>query len=114
LFDVPEVDFVGLQLGPGRQDLVAQPPPANFFDLGGEITNFADTAAIIAELDLVITSCTATLHLAGALGAPVWAVIPFAPHFVWQLDRQDSPWYPTLRLYRQERAGHDWTSPISR
>jgi len=114
LFEVPGVDFVGLQLGPGRQDLAIYPPPANFLDLGGEIANFADTAAIIAGLDLVITSCTAPLHLAGALGAPVWAVIPFAPHFVWQLGRKDCPWYPTLRLYRQERAGHDWTNPIGR
>ena len=68
----------------------------------------------MAGLDLVITSCTAPLHLAGALGTPVWAVIPFAPHFVWQLECQDSPWYPTLRLYRQEHAGHDWTTTVAR
>jgi len=114
LFDVPDVQFVGLQLGAGRQDLIAYPPPANFLDLGGEITNFAETAAIMAGLDLVISSCTAPLHLAGALGVPVWGVIPFAPHFVWQLGRSDSPWYPSLRLYRQERAGQDWKSTMDR
>ena len=114
LFDVPDVQFVGLQLGAGRQDLIAYPTPANFLDLGGEITNFAETAAIMAGLDLVISSCTAPLHLAGALGVPVWGVIPFAPHFVWQLGRSDSPWYPSLRLYRQERAGQDWKSTMDR
>jgi hypothetical protein len=112
LFDVPDVQFIGLQLGAGRQDLIAYPPPANFLDLGGEITNFAETAAIMAGLDLVISSCTAPLHLAGALGVPVWGVIPFAPHFVWQLGRSDSPWYPSMRLYRQERAGQDWRSTM--
>jgi Tfp pilus assembly protein PilF len=112
LFEVPKVEFVGLQVGPGRQDLAAHTLPSNFLDLGGEITNFADTAAIMANLDLVISSCTAPLHLAGALGVPVWGLIPFAPHFVWQLERSDSPWYPSLRLYRQERAGQDWKNTM--
>jgi hypothetical protein len=114
LFEIPDVHFIGLQLGAGRQDLVAHPPPANFIDLGGEITNFADTAAIMASLDLVISSCTAPLHLAGAMGVPVWGVIPFAPHFIWQLERLDNPWYPTLRLYRQEKGGQDWKTTIDR
>jgi tetratricopeptide (TPR) repeat protein len=114
LFEVPDVQFIGLQLGAGRQDLIAHPPPPNFLDLGPEITNFADTAAIVAGLDLVISSCTAPLHLAGALGVPVWGVIPFAPHFVWQLECVDSPWYPTLRLYRQEQPGRDWGTTIDR
>ncbi len=114
LFEVPNVQFVGLQLGSGRQDLIAHPPPPNFLDLGPEIASFADTAAIMAGLDLVISSCTAPLHLAGALGVPVWGIIPFAPHFVWQLQRTDSPWYPSLRLYRQERPGQDWSTPMQR
>ena len=114
LFEVPGVQFVGLQLGAGRQDLAAHPPPTNFLDLGGEITDFADTAAIMAGLDLVISSCTAPLHLAGALGVPVWGVIPFAPHFIWQLERSDNAWYPTLHLYRQERAGRDWKPTMGR
>jgi len=114
LFEVPDVQFVGLQLGAGRQDLTAHPPPTNFLDLGRDITNFADTAAIMAGLDLVISSCTAPLHLAGAMGVPVWGVIPFAPHFVWQLKSLNNPWYPTLRLYRQEKAGRDWKTTMDR
>lgn len=114
LFATPNVDFVSLQLGAGRQDIAATPLPPNVLDLGDEIADFADTAAIMAGLDLVITSCTAPLHLAGALGVPTWAVIPFAPHFFWLLDRADSPWYPTLRLYRQDRPGHDWSRTIGR
>jgi len=114
LFAVEGVDFISLQLGAGRADIAANPLPPNVLDLGPEITDFDDTAAIMASLDLVITSCTAPLHLAGALGIPVWALIPFAPHCFWMLDRTDSPWYPTLRLFRQEQAGHDWSGPTGR
>ena len=114
LFDVPGVDFVALQKGPGREDLQNHPLPANVLDLGEEIADFSDTAAIMAGLDLVITSCTAPLHLAGALGVPVWAMIPYSPHFLWGLDREDSPWYPTLKLYRQDEHGRDWSGAIGR
>jgi hypothetical protein len=68
---------------------------------------FMDTAAIMMNLDLVITSDTAIAHLAGALGVPVWLALPFVPDWRWLLDRSDSPWYPTMRLFRQERPG-DW------
>ena len=66
-----------------------------------------DTAAIMKNLDLVITSDTSVPHLAGALGVPVWVALPFVPDWRWLLDRGDSPWYPTMRLFRQGRAG-DW------
>jgi tetratricopeptide (TPR) repeat protein len=114
LFDVPGITFVGLQVGPGRQDLAAHALPANVLDLGPEIADLADTAAIMAGLDLVVTSCTAPLHLAGALGVPTWAMIPASPHFAWLLGREDSAWYPTLRLYRQERFGTDWSGVVAR
>ena len=114
LLAVKGVDFVALQKGPGRDDLANTKLPADVLDLGEEIADFADTAAIMAGLDLVITSCTAPLHLAGALGVPTWAVIPFSPHFLWQLKRGDSPWYPSLTLYRQERPGTDWSVPVNR
>jgi hypothetical protein len=68
---------------------------------------FMDTAAIMMNLDLVITSDTAVAHLAGALGVPVWVGLPFAPDWRWLLDRSDSPWYPTMRLFRQQKPG-DW------
>ena len=67
---------------------------------------FMDTAALMKGLDLIITSDTSNAHLAGALGVPVWVVLPFAPDWRWQLDREDSPWYPTMRLFRpRERSG---------
>jgi ADP-heptose:LPS heptosyltransferase len=66
-----------------------------------------DTAAAISGLDLVITCDTAVAHLAGALGVPVWVALPLAPDWRWLLERSDSPWYPTMRLFRQQRPG-DW------
>jgi hypothetical protein len=113
LFDSPGVTFVGLQVGPGRQDLAAHALPANVLDLGPEIGDLSDTAAIMAGLDLVITSCTAPLHLAGALAVPTWGMIPASPHFAWLLGRRDSVWYPTLRLYRQAAYGTDWSGVVA-
>ena len=68
----------------------------------------------MSGLDLMISSCTGPLHLAGALGVPTWAMLPFAPHFPWLLERSDSIWYPTMRLYRQEQYGLDWTGVVGR
>ncbi len=90
------------------------PLPSHVLDLGDEIGDLTDTAAIMSGLDLVISSCTGPLHLAGALGVPVWAMIPFAPHFPWLLERTDTLWYPTMRLYRQEQPGRDWAETVSR
>jgi predicted O-linked N-acetylglucosamine transferase (SPINDLY family) len=112
LFAVPDITFVSLQMGAGRQDIEQTPLPAHVIDLGCEITDLADTAAIMAGLDLVISSCTAPVHLAGALGRPTWAMLPFAPHFPWLLNRADSPWYPRTRLYRQSQLGMDWSSVV--
>jgi predicted O-linked N-acetylglucosamine transferase (SPINDLY family) len=112
LLTVPGITFVSLQMGAGRQDLMQTPLPAQVVDLGGEITDLADTAAIMAGLDVVISSCTAPLHLAGAMGRRTWAMIPFAPHFPWLLDREDSPWYSSMRLYRQGQQGTDWSSVV--
>jgi tetratricopeptide (TPR) repeat protein len=114
LFELPDITFVALQVGPGRQDLATTPLPANVLDLGPEINDLADTAAIMSGLDLVITSCTAPLHLAGALGVQTWAMIPASPHFPWLLGRNDSLWYPSLRLYRQEAFGTDWSGVVRR
>ena len=79
----------------------------DFADLNGELVDFADTAAVITCLDLVITVDTAVAHLAGALARPAWLLLPFAPDWRWMLAREDSPWYPSLRLFRQNQAG-DW------
>ncbi|MDQ2101735.1 tetratricopeptide repeat protein [Azospirillum isscasi] len=114
LLETPGVTFFGLQKGPGRQDLESCGPlPSSFLDLGGEIADFADTAAIMANLDLVISSCTAPAHLAGALGRPVWTVLPFAPDWRWLDAGLCTPWYPTMRLFRQDRRG-DWAPVMAR
>jgi len=98
---VPGVKLISIQKG-------AEPPPDPIQNLGEFDTQpFMDTAAIMECVDLVISSDTATAHLAGALGVPVWVALPFVPDWRWLLDRSDSPWYPTMRLFRQKKAG-DW------
>jgi hypothetical protein len=81
-------------------------------DVSSRLATFADTAALISRLDLVIGVDTAVAHLAGALGKPVWIALPFMPDWRWQLNRSDSPWYATARLFRQTARG-DWASVIA-
>ena len=81
--------------------------------LGGELRDFADTAAVISLLDVVISVDTAVAHLAGALGKPVVILLPYAADFRWMRNRDDSPWYPTAKLFRQPAFG-DWDSVIIR
>ena len=78
-----------------------------------ELDDFADTAALVANLDLVIAVDTSVAHLAGAMGKPVWVLLPYAPDWRWLLEREDSPWYPTMRLFRQKSRG-DWGEVIDR
>jgi hypothetical protein len=82
-------------------------------ELGSRLLDLTDTAAVLANLDLLICPDTSPAHLAGALGVPVWVALPFACDWRWLADREDSPWYPTLRLYRQERQG-DWDPVFER
>jgi protein O-GlcNAc transferase len=105
---VPGVNFFSLQKGGDG----ARPAFAHD-DLAPELGDFADTAAAVAALDLVITVDTATAHLAGALGVPVWVLLPRVPDWRWLMEREDSPWYPSARLLRQERAG-EWAPVIAR
>ena len=104
--------FVALQQGPAALDAVVPPPGLNLFRAGG-LRNFADTAALIEALDLVITVDTAVAHLAGALGKPVWLLNRFDTCWRWLLDREDSPWYPSMRVFRQPKPG-EWASVIER
>jgi ADP-heptose:LPS heptosyltransferase len=80
---------------------------------GDALKNFSDTAALISNLDLVISVDTSVAHLAGALAKPVWVLLPFVPDWRWLLDRNDSPWYPTARLFRQDDT-RAWDNVIAR
>ena len=104
---VEGVTFFSLQKGPAGEQVSSPPEGMRIADLGPDLADFADTAAAAANLDLVVTADTAVAHLAGALGRPVWVFLSLIPDWRWLLDRADSPWYPTLRLFRQ-KAGGDW------
>jgi Flp pilus assembly protein TadD len=108
---VPGVTFYGLQKGPEANQPV--PPGLRLIQMGHELGDFADTAALVSNLDLVISVDTSVAHLAGGLGRPVWTLIPFNPGFQWLCGRTDSPWYPTMRLFRQTSRG-DWVSVVTR
>ncbi|MBF0124016.1 MAG: tetratricopeptide repeat protein [Magnetococcales bacterium] len=112
LFDVPNVQFFNLQKGPASQG-VQRLPADKLHNLAPQIFNFMDTGAILHHLDLLITVDSAPVHLAGALARPVWLLVPFIAEWRWLVDRDDSPWYPTLRLFRQRRQG-DWGEVIER
>jgi tetratricopeptide (TPR) repeat protein len=112
LFELPGIRWFSLQVGERAADL-ARLPAGRIVDLSRSLTDFAETAAVIANLDLVIAVDTSVVHLAGALGRPVWAMLAFAPDWRWLLGREDSPWYPSVRLFRQPRAG-EWDSVIVR
>ncbi|MBV9112074.1 MAG: glycosyltransferase family protein [Hyphomicrobiales bacterium] len=107
ILSVEGVRFFSLQIGARKGDIL----PDHVTDLAPELTDFAQTAGALAALDLLISVDTAPAHLAGAMGKPVWLLLPFVPDWRWLLEREDSPWYPTLRLFRQKTRG-DWRMPV--
>lgn len=113
LAGVQGIWFCSLQKGDASCQ--AQNPPAGMqiADFSADVQDFADTAAMIANLDLVISVDTAAAHLAAAMGKPTWVLLPYAPDWRWLTAREDSPWYPTLRLFRQPKP-RDWANPIQR
>jgi hypothetical protein len=113
LFRVPNVAFVSLQRDARPSDDVFLRENANCVLVGDALGDFADTAAIMDELDVIVTIDSSVAHLAGAAGRPVWILLPFYPDWRWLLGRDDSPWYPSARLFRQAAVG-DWTSAIER
>jgi len=105
--------FFSLQFGPAAAEARRPPASMRLVDLTADLHDFADTAALIMNLDLVISVDTATVHLAGALGRPVWNLLDAGADWRWLLRRSDTPWYPSMRLFRQKRSG-DWAGVFER
>jgi Flp pilus assembly protein TadD len=112
LADVPGVRFVSLQKGPAAEQLTTSPNPIDLIDLAPHLHDFADTAAVVSQLDLVIATDTSVAHLAGAVGKSAWTLVRFACDWRWGLTGNDTAWYPSMRLFRQASRG-DW-SPVIR
>ena len=111
LAGIENVQFFSLQKGEGASQAAKPPAGMDLIDWTNDLVDFADTAGLFANLDLVITVDTAVAHLAGAMGKPVWVILGRIPDWRWMMDRADSPWYPTMRLFRQPATG-DWKTPI--
>ena len=111
LGEVSGVSFVSLQKDEPAAQAADPPHGLMLHDFTADLHDFEDTAALIVNLDLVISVDTSVVHLAGALGKPVWLLNRFDTDWRWLLNRDDSPWYPTLRQFRQPRPG-DWTSAV--
>jgi len=116
LAKIDGVRLVNLQKGTGAEQIAGN-EGLEIIDLGPQLDEvagpFMDTAAVMKNLDLVVTSDTAVAHLAGALAVPVWVALGVNSDWRWLADREDSPWYPTMRLFRQRRPG-DWTDVFAR
>jgi hypothetical protein len=113
LLRAPGIAFFSLQKGKRREDLFRLPQEIRVEDLESRLGDFGDLAVIISQLDLVIGVDTAVIHLAGALGRPVWTLLSYVPDWRWMLDGETTPWYPTMRLFRQAGAG-DWRGVMER
>jgi ADP-heptose:LPS heptosyltransferase len=111
LLDLPEVTFVSLQHEVREEDMAYLESRKNIVRLAPALRDFADTAAVVATLDAVISVDTAVAHLAGAMGKPLFLMLPFAADFRWLRERRDSPWYPSARLFRQPAFG-DWNGAV--
>jgi Flp pilus assembly protein TadD len=111
LFDVSQVSWVSLQVGLREKDL--EGTPYNVINFSKDLVDFMETAGLIEALDLVITVDSAVAHLAGSMGKKTWILLPFDPDWRWQLDRADSPWYPTVKIFRQRKLG-DWQEVMER
>jgi hypothetical protein len=113
LADLPGVALFSLQIGPCASDIGTAGATPLIYDLTPQIRDFADTARLIEQLDLVICVDTSVAHLTGALARPGFVLLPYTPDWRWLGMREDSPWYPTLRLFRQPAPG-DWNSVVAK
>ena len=112
LFSIPNIHFFSLQVGPRSED-IKDYSESNITNMTSNISNFADTSAIINQMDLVITTDTSVANLAGAMGSNVWVALPFSPDWRWGEEDDDSYWYPTMRLFRQKKVD-DYLSVIQK
>jgi hypothetical protein len=112
LLDV-NAQFVSLQKGVRPDDVTVLKDRSDLLHFEDKLKTFFETAALISNLDVVISVDTSVAHLAGALAKPVWILLPFVPDWRWLLEREDSPWYPTARLFRQNAPGN-WSGLIGR
>jgi hypothetical protein len=113
LTECKDITFYSLQKGEASKQTKKQMEDMGIIDYTEDIKDFSDTAALIENFDLVISIDTAVAHLAGALGKPVWTLLSFSPDWRWLINQEDSPWYPTMRLFRQPSLG-DWESVIAK
>ncbi len=104
----PGFDYVSMQREVRAEDMAVLRARSDIRNIGEDLADFSDTAALADLMDVIISVDTSIVHLAGAMGRPVWVLLPFNPDWRWMLERSDSPWYASARLYRQKRAG-DWT-----
>lgn len=107
LFDTPHCQFYAMHMNAGPEDIAELNRHPNVHDLRESIIDFEDTAGYLSQMDLVISVDTAVAHLAGAMGKPTWTLLPHAADWRWRMHRADSPWYSSMRLFRQPRQG-DW------
>lgn len=112
LASIEGINWISLQKGCGREQLAVVSAGLRLIDWTDELEDFADTGALIECLDLVLAVDTSVVHLAGALNKPVWTMVPYAPDWRWMLDRSDTPWYPSMRLFRQQERGN-WQTVIA-
>ncbi|MGF1626112.1 MAG: tetratricopeptide repeat protein [Alphaproteobacteria bacterium] len=110
---VPGVQLYSLQKGPREGDLVASGADAVILDIGTRVDDFAETAAAIEMLDLVIMTDSSVAHLCGSLGRPVWNLLPYHPYWIYPVDSDRTPWYPSMRLFRQQVPG-EWAEVFAR
>jgi hypothetical protein len=113
VLSVPDIEFVALQIGERGREIEDLRGRAAVIDARPLVDDFADTAAVLASCDLLITACTSTAHLGGALGLPTWVLLWAVPDWRWLLAREDSPWYRSVRLFRQDVAGA-WDPVVAR
>jgi len=111
--ELGDISFYSLQKGRAAEQAKNPPGAMKLLDYTDDISDFSDTAGLIMNLDLIVSVDTSVVHLAGALGKPVWTLLPFAPDWRWLLRREDCPWYPTMRLFRQPSPGN-WQAVIAK